>query len=481
VASDDKPRVRERGGPRNEKKTDRRLAGVGWVLLLGIGVVLAVWIARMPRDPHPSGEPEPTAEVEPAQPPVPPRCQAFGPAGGFRIGEAPAKKAPAPQVAPDDDEPDDEPLEPFAVEVGRGTVIPEGFAVGIKRDRDGKTVGEVALLDERADQGELVDLGPLRGDVDAPVVVPAGQGWAVAMLEPNASGFTLRIGRRADGKLAWGAELEQGRDESLAYDLVLGSDTGVAVWDDVTDDGDESHVVLATLAADTLAVRDQPKRVSPANVDAELPRLVARPGGFWLAYVARPRQKAPKEKEKNDDREPAERIDSAYVEVVPLDAQGHAEGAPRAVTPENGNVLAFDIAESEGGVLVAWRDDDTPTGAQGGRAALVQVTAAGAVQTQPIEADDLGAGVPSLVGGWLALPGARGRQRLAPMQPSGELRGTPLDEPLVGVSEILAAHGDVFLLARPDGKAVALVTVRCTPNEGIELAPDAGASDDPED
>ena len=76
--------------------------------------------------------------------------------------------------------------------------------------------------------------------------------------------------------------------------------------------------------------------------------------------------------------------------------------------------------------------------------------------------DDVGAGVPSLVGGFVILPDGRGHILAAPVAPDAELGGEIRREDAFGIGQVLAASGDRFLVARPSGKAADFAVVTCS-------------------
>jgi hypothetical protein len=394
---------------------------------------------------------------------ITPRCREVG-AKRYRIG-----KASHVSDAGEEEEP-----EPFGVEVGRSAALSNGYAVGVRREDKG-SLAEVVVLDARAEQGKVFSLGRSRGDMDPPIVRPRGKDWAAAMLEPHAGGLALRLASHEGDKVVWGAELEQGADESLAYDIAFNGKVGVVTWDDVTEDGKRGRIMLATVDAKNLKKQDEPIEVSSENVDAELPRLVSRRGGFWLAYSARSRspQKTQSVDAGDPDRFAAERIEPSWIELVALDASGKLDGTAQAVTAKDGFVLAFDLELGKGdSALLAWRDDDTPTGAGGGRLTLILVGTSGSSQRQPIAAENLGAGAPVLMPKWLAISDGEGNSQLAPVGDDGDLEGELRRETLVGGGQFLATRGSELLVARPQGRAMEFLVLSCT----REAAPDAGAA-----
>jgi hypothetical protein len=408
----------------------------------------------------------------------PARCPPVAPEP-FVLGEAPKPVEPSPDDAGAPDAPS---LAPYAIEVGRGTAFDGGFAVGVLRDQDGGSVASVATLGADGQGGALVKLARSRGDMDAPVVAGRGRAVLAAMLEPNASGRAIKLAKVDGGMVTWGPELSEGRDESLALDLATSGARAVVAWDDITKDQKRSNVLIATFDPESMRSITAAHPVSAPKVDADSPRLLARPGGYWLAYVARgeakddangaapepqpkPKGKA-KSKKTDDDAEDtdyaAETIDPRWIEILPLDESGAATATPRAITPKDGHVLAFDLgAGPDGGAIVAYRDDDTPSGSSGGRVISVIVRPGGAGEPWVIADEGLGSGAPVLAPGWLAVADISGGTRLAGMDDKGELRGELVVEPSLFGGELLAAGPSGIFLARPMGRAMRLYVVRC--------------------
>jgi hypothetical protein len=421
---------------------------------VAIGAV-AFFLIEAPEE-HAQGNAEEEVEasdggVEDKEPP--PRCSVVGDKS-YRIGKA----TPAGDAGDEDLD-----IEPFAAEVGRSAALEDGYAVGVRREQGGSPVAEVVVLDARAAPAKSYSLGRSRGDMDPPIVRARPGGWAAAVLEPNAGGMAIRLARVDGDKLKWGAELEQNADESLGYDLALNDKVGVVAWDDLTDDGKRGRIMLATVDGKTLEARGEAVELSSEHVDAEQPRLVPRKGGFWLAYAARDREKKPAREPDGGERFAAERIEPTWLELVPLDANGKVDSSAQPVTAKDGFVLAFDLELGrDAGALLAWRDDDTPSGAGGGRVTLLLMSVSGSSQKQPVEAEDVGAGVPVLLPRWLALGDGEGRTQLAPLSDEGVLEGELRRERFIGRGQVLAARGDELLVARPNGRAVELSVVRCT-------------------
>ena len=422
-----------------------------------------------------------------APPPRAPRCtEAQG--DGFTIGEPPKMKAPDSDAG--DEGPEDENA-PFAIEIGSGTTFDGGFALGALRDSEGSTQAMLATVDASGKNGKLIRLARARSDLDPPVVTGAGASVLVAMLEPNAGGRAVKLAKVTGDDVAWGPEFSERKDESMALDLAASGARAAVAWDDLAENGKVSAVFLASFDVATLGSVTAPRITSSTKVDADSPRVVARPGGFWLGWLARgdaePAKKSKgKDKEKEKEKEKAkakekpaedpnseeadtdtpagEEIKHGWVEVVPLDESGAPTSQPRAVTPKDGNVQAFDMKIGAGGAaLVAYRDDDTPTGSSGGRLGAVLVKPDGAVEPHPYKDEVSALGAPTILPGWLALSGLNGRTYLAALAPTGELL-EPLEiEPVFGNGQPRAAKDGIILVARPAGKSMRLTPLKCAP------------------
>jgi hypothetical protein len=465
------------------------------VAVLAIVGAFVAWRAITGRDvePKPVAPQAPASAVEPAPAaPPPPRCEEVS--APFVIGDAPAPK-PAPTAEPSAlplDPPDehDDPTAPFAVEVGRGAVFGGGFAVGARREGGRKegASGMVATLRPDGSAGKLVRLGKLRGDLDPPVVAGAGDAVIAVMVEPNAGnpatggGRSLRVAKVEGEQVTWGPELPGDHDESQAIDVAASAQRALVVWDDLVGTDKRGAILLATVDVPSMKPVLAAREITASSADAERPRLVARPGGYWLAYVVRGHaKKADKKKRPADDdeedRELGEVVTNSWIEVMPLDESGAPASAGRAVTSKNGHVLSYDLeAGDDGGALVAWRDDDTPTGSSGGRILATLARLGGVAEPRLLAEETAAAGSPDLFPGWIALAGLSGATRLAALSPSGELLEDLAPEKALGAGVPIAASREGILWARPMGQAMRLSVVRCKarPPE----ARDAGTSGD---
>ncbi len=426
---------------------------------------------------------EPELPLEPVRAPVRSRCGEVS-KQPFVIGDAPAPK-PASTASDMEDPPEDE-LAPFAVELGRGVAFGPGFAVGTQRQAEGGTVSMVATMGADAEDGKLVRLARSRGDFDPPVVAAAGSSLLAAMMEPNAGGRAIRIAKVDGERVTWGPELAEGRDESLALDLAATGTRAIVVWDDVPAGHERSVIELATFDVGTMRGSGG-RAITPPTIDADQPRLAPRPGGYWLSYVVHgdapteptaAKEDAPEDAGANAKKKPGkkgdinpddsdteaagEAIAHQWLELIPLDDSGMATGAPRAVTPKDGRVIGYDLEDGDDGrAVLLYREDDTPNGSNGGRVKVITVELGGASEPHVIAEEGVGAGVPQLFSSWVVIHSMSGPVQIGAIGPRGELTAELAPEKPLGHGEVIAAAGNSFLVATPAGRAMKLAVARC--------------------
>ncbi|MCU0690525.1 MAG: hypothetical protein MUF54_03910 [Polyangiaceae bacterium] len=407
-------------------------------------------------------EPDPAAQISSAPAERPARCTPLG--TEHVLGPASATA-----------EADLDKVLPFATEIGDGAGNASGFAVGALRQQSGGTNAVAVLVDVQGKAWRTVDLGQSHGDAEPPRVF-AGDGiLGAAMLQPSGASRSLQLARIDGDSIHWGAEFLQGLDGSLAYDVVVGAERGVAVWDGVPKDRDVGGVYVATFDRKTLGAPSMARVVTLPGTDADAPRVVPRPGGFWLLWVARRAAAAD-----NEARYRAEDIAFRWLEAVPLDAQAALAGSPRRIGTNDGHVLAYDVVSGEGGAaVVVWRDDDTPSGSQGGQLYRARLHLGGIDGPDVIGGEHLGAGAPNVMQGWLSIADALGPTRLAPLGSAGELLDQLASEATLGAGEPVANLGDKLLVSRPSGLAVRLFVVSCIRGV-LEAGTDGGADDSSE-
>jgi hypothetical protein len=264
--------------------------------------------------------------------------------------------------------------------------------------------------------------------------------------------------------------VSEGRDDSLAVDLAVAKPNAVLVWDDVrrTPGAEQmSNVMIASLDVASMRTISQARPLSGPRTDATAPRVIARPGGYWLAYLARgeedPKRKpVARDDGQTDDSPQGEAIVPGWVEVVPLDEAGVPTSTPHAVTSKTGHAVSFDLELSAaGGALLLVRDDDTPLGASGGKLTMLHVSLGGASDTRLVAEESDGTGTPTLLRGFLAVTSGTGATQIATIGPQGELLEPLGTEPSLGVGLPIASTDASILWARPQGGGMRLSVVRC--------------------
>lgn len=495
VASGGEKEAEGEGAPKKAAPTSSVWSSIGAAVVLvgGIGLALRTFVS--PEEPAPPPEDDPamsatgtlsaSALVPLERPAIPSRCTPSA-REPFVVGDAPSPK-PATSAQPGEDAPDspDDDLAPFAVQLGRGVRFGGGFAVGSQRQAEGGTVSMIATLGAEGD-GKLVRLARSRGDFDAPVVASAGSAILAAMMEPNAGGRAIRIAKVEGDRVTWGPELSENNDESFAVDIQASGSRALVVWDDVPLGRERSVVELATFDVETMRGSGG-RAITPPSIDADTPRIIGRPGGFWLSYLVhgvaktaptaegddepgdpsappkKPEKKGARDKDDSDTEAAGEAIAHQWIELLPLDESGFSAGAARAVTPKDSRVIGYDLASGEDGrAVLLYREDDTPSGSHGGRVKVVIAELGGIGDPQVIAEEGVGAGVPMLFGGWVVIHSLSGSVQLGAIGPKGELTSELSPEKSLKQGEILAADGDAFLVATPAGRAMKLSIARCT-------------------
>jgi hypothetical protein len=317
-------RTREKTGPGMTQKSPRKLvdkpvpnegsgsalAGVAGAAFVIAAIIVGVrYIGSRDVDagvfktnPMMEGEDEDAA----APPPVvvvPPRCKAIS-SEAFVVGEKPTTRARTDagasdggEIPPDEADEEFDEFAPYAVELGRGAVVNDGFVVGALRDSDTGSYAMVARIGADGRNGKLVKLGRSRGDFGAPTVTGYKDSVLAAMLEPNAGGRAIRLVKVTGEQLTWGPEVSEGRDESLALDLATSGDHGVIVWDDVSKDGKRTMVMIESFDPQTMKSDGGvaahivfEKRCRIAAPDHEARRLLAGLCGCWRRKKAERRR-----------------------------------------------------------------------------------------------------------------------------------------------------------------------------------------------
>ena len=462
------------------------------IALAALTLCSAQLAACKKKPPPPVAEPDPSAEipeiVEVAPPPtrapgpVAARCHELAQVGQFRIGEvAPSRSAPddSDDAGPDED---DEVPAPFSVELGQARADVDGFAISALRSLKGESHALVALLDGDAGAGKLVDLGVVHGDPDPPLFAEHGKDLLIAASDADAGGGMLRVGlvkdARGAAQISWGPEISGVRRDST-FALEVNGDHAVVAY--AAEAAGKIRVYGALVDPSNLKQKLAPEPLSAVGADVDSPRLALRKGGYWLA-VARSLD-APKVKPKphpseagasrvgtpdavdSDAQDSLLDIGTRRIEVIKLDVQGKIASSPLIVTTSGARAMSFELAPaSDGGAYVAFRDDDSTPGTDGGALQLVHVKADGTFEKVQLTGDDNGTGTPSLLVDSsdptrivLAAPGENGATWFGRI---GEHSTLSADSVVRG-GDLIAARDGKLLLSRSKGTAAEFSLVQC--------------------
>lgn len=398
---------------------------------------------------------QPAASARASAAPKPPSCRAALAGAAFTIGDNPR--------APETDDGEEPPPLPFATELGSAAAHAGGYAIGaLKRFPDGQHA-VVALIDADAKSGVTADLGRTYGDAEPPRVAASEAAILALVPDTDAAGGTLRVARiEPNGSASWGAEILQGR--AAGHAIAVADKTGVVLYA-ALDPHTEKHVLYTQrVETNRLDAKHEPLKIWSSTVAAESPRLTARPGGYWAAWVRRG-----EEEPAGAERRPLVMGGGGELLIAPLSADGSAAGKPTVLPGRQ--VLAFDLlTASDGAALLAYREGDAVPGADLATLTLTRVAPDGAVEHHKIEDDSFGVGIPVLLGGRadpvsVAIPVAAPRDgaRLIPL----DARGAPASKvevaPLLERTDPLLQRGGRLLSATARGQAVELSVLTCAP------------------
>lgn len=396
------------------------------------------------------------------------RCRELGVGAGLRLGEP---GPPRPASTEEEAAEEDETTLPFAASAGAAVSLGGLFAVSAHASRGGTTEAFVGLVPADGAPGRSVSLGRVHGDVDPPLL--AGREGVVFALVPDsdAGGGMLRLSRveTAGGAPVSGVELT-GVDHEVGAGLALGDKKGFVVW--APRKGARPNLRVAAFDPANGKELGAPVEVL-GSAGAEAPDLVARPGGFFLVWVAEAPPpdagvKAPPPDAGALDQ-PLVALGPRVLTVLPLDADGKPIGAAHAVSGKESHVVGFDAAVMPDGVLaLAFRDDDTTPGVEAGALHLARVGLDGGIALGRIEDEDLSVGLASLLRDpaaagrvWVAVRSASDAARVGLLAPTGLGVESLAGDALLRGAEVLAAGGGKLLVSRPRGRALELDVLEC--------------------
>ncbi|HET9956957.1 MAG TPA: hypothetical protein VFQ61_20815 [Polyangiaceae bacterium] len=375
---------------------------------------------------------------------------------GVWLGTASALAAP---LDPDADEANVE--RPFSVELGTARGAFNQFAVPALETRQAATFATITLVDSDVGTGRSVELGRVYGDVEPPALTTWEAGFAVLSADHDASALALRLYTLSapfDGSgLKKGPEIRSVRRDTQGFALEAHGHEALAVYSKLEKGKGTLGLSRFDLRALT-AIGGSTLAPHGGEGDQESPRLIAREGGYYLAWLLRtfvkprvaPRLAARAAKDGDSDRpeEPVLEEGPSAIEIVPLDGAGVAVASPRRVTPPEAHVTSFDMAPTrDSGALVVYRDERDGPGLDRANIEAIWVRPDGSSTARTWELSE-SVGLPSL----LVDPGLGKDQPFiaVSVQLEAETRLAHWDETTAGLLEPSAheALGNRELLAR---------------------------------
>ncbi len=343
---------------------------------------------------------------------------------------------------------------------GDAAIANDSLFLGILR-REGKTrVASVVRASLDLTRVHVFDLGSALGDDPPPSPRVQNTKMFVAAFTHATTGARTAAKTRilevlrleADAFISEGTVVQQA-DESFAYDVAwpyTGAGKPIVAWDE------DAPVRPNAFASDRGVVKVQglgtgalSRVLSPETTDAEAPRLLARPGGYWLAWLARRPEAGEDGGSSHLAEAPGENRAHGWVEVVALDANGEASSPVRRVSPERGHAVSFDLVSATP-LVVLVQDEAAHAEGEGGR-----------VYRYALESDKMAGGdwldggvghglaeVVARVGaqgadssrpGWIFFTDTQERAHLAPLAASLSLSGAPSAEPELDGARVVAA------------------------------------------
>lgn len=337
-------------------------------------------------------------------------------------------------------------------ELGRVRAFKQRIVIGARRG------ARAGLLDVDGLTATFVETCDATGDAPPPLpIVTADHTIAIAY---EGTGKTRHLVAREEASPATPlfALEPEAPDDSLAFDGVMLSDGSIVVaWDAPADEG--SAIWARVFRAGKLG---EPVRLSPKEVDADSPRLVAfGPAlvAMWIAHraIARDKDAAPELEGAGQD------LDHAWIEMLAFETTTLGATSPlRHVTPDTGRITTFDVQADKASALPAMtvtaRDGIELQAGQGGSALVVRV--AGPDPAPPIVlSNHIGRGLPLFIesSGVLYFEDAAGQARTT------TLDGGVAIESFTGERALLSLGDDMLFAPETKTTKQSLHIFRCKP------------------
>ena len=351
---------------------------------------------------------------------------------------------------------------------GDAVVAADALLVGVVRREGNKRIASVVRASLDLASVKLLDLGAALGDDPPPSPKLRGAtAFVASFARPRSAGTdagaaagagaaavtmtrVLEIARVDGATLVNEGSIVQQADESLAYDVAWPDGekgTPLVAWDE--DAPPRAGALLAdrgVVKVQLLGAANRARVASPDGTDAEAPRLLARRGGYWLAWLARRPEVA--EDAGAAAEGPGERRAYRWVEIVALDAKGEPTSPVRRVSPEKGHAASFDIASpgTDSQLVVVVQDETAQVEGAGERVVRYAIdgdrTESGDLLDGGVGhalAEVLAQGSDAAAPRWLVFTDTQEHAHLVPLGPALRLAGAATTEPSLDGARIVAS------------------------------------------
>lgn len=347
------------------------------------------------------------------------------------------------------------------LDVGDAVTTPDGFAVGVIRD---KGVLSIALISPDLSKVSFADIGAPHHEASPPQPFWFEKSLYTAWIDSG----ELRLARLDAGKIAMiGDEVIDLRTYSAKnpisdlpeFDVATNGVRGIVAWEQLNPARGEIHAMAFTKSGFDHAAGDAGVgwlTLSPPSSDADSPRLAPRGDGYWITWSAR----APEPEVDSGIEGPGESPSYRWLEAATLDANGSRTGDPKKLTPTQGHVAGFDVVTHDGASEIVARDAEESSPDEG--TTLFRITLADKPSlVDPIANAGIGRAVPvalaSQTTSWALVPDTSDATMLFPISPA---KGAASNEPLLKGARPLAirdagAGAEILAVRLPEAQASA--------------------------
>lgn len=345
------------------------------------------------------------------------------------------------------------------LDVGEAVLAPDGFAIGILRD---KNVFSVASVSADLTKVTFTDLGTAHHDALPPQPFVWQNAVYVAWLDSGElllarvdGDKAVTIGREVVDLLTYSAKNPM--FDLAAFDVATEGERGIVAWERTFPTRGEIDVATFTKSGIEHAAADAGGpflAASPPSSDADSPRVAPRGDGWWIVWSAR----APEPTVDSGIEGPGESPSYRWLEAAALDTNGVRIGDPKKLTPVQGHVAGFDLVTHAGAAELVGRDAEEAAVDEG--TTLFRITLADKPSAvDPLASSGIGRAVPVVVGSdaeaWAIVPSTTDATELFPIFPDKRAAST---EPLLKGARPLGfrrsgAGAEVLAVTLPEGQA----------------------------